>query len=873
MANIIPLKEESGAQFYPQTHEKAVIDSNGVNLQTKLANITTPSYVTAWDGASTPVVANIPAGVVVTYNSTDYTGALAASASTLNKTYLVATGTANNYYRYVTELSGSSYSWHSIGTTEINLSDYATKEELSQLSQLQTQLSAAILESAYFTQSSPTIVSYSRGFKVHYYPVKQGDKLKVTASEAQNRAFNYGFTTVVPAANVSVTNATSVSTSSIDLDLTASADGYFVFAKYQNYFTNIVVTLLEGTIDTIRELQGDVESLGQSLNGKIDKEEGKTLISQDVADRVFLEGQEYLRVELDNENKILGGRDLDGRAFEKVGFDTPNISVDGKEDSTLEDPEGRMEIKTDAEGKIISYREEDGRLVENVGIKAKEISFIDDAELKGFRADINKVYDTVTDAVEQKHLGQFQVGENIVIGMKALESPYTVADIEKNYRNILPNPVFPYIKKSSIHRLYDDAATPNMLYICSHSDKHIFYSICPTDTKRAFGNIDPDYYNKYNANYFYYADKDNPSDIHKVILPATVNGVSMNRQISFVLEMSNGDCLVEIGNGSPVGSSTTLFHKNIYKVSGVFSGNTIAESDVTLSLSFDKYLEKVSSFDNAVEYKAGCIILAPYSGTATGKVYISKDYGDSWDLIFCMDATNATHFIAPKAAKYGDADGYGVWPTSADINPEGALDWDTSINGNYHIHGIAYDPWYDRIWVVTGDGDGQLAHNITGIWWTDDEGYTWKRIGGGKEIHTQLIGVIPMEHCVLFPTDGGGNGIWRWSRNGKDSIIKIEEVYNYLGFHGNTLLAVGQRSIRSKTGFYLNTFAPNNYTDSYRGGVVATPNGYDFQKIFEDIYTEFSADTVEIGWGCDITDCGDKLILSAYQGGYIELNY
>jgi len=138
MANIIPLKEESGAQFYPQTHEKAVIDSNGVNLQTKLANITTPSYVTAWDGVSTPVVANIPAGVVVTYNSTDYTGTLAASASTLNKTYLVATGTANNYYRYVTELSGSSYSWHSIGTTEINLSDYATKEELSQLSQIIT---------------------------------------------------------------------------------------------------------------------------------------------------------------------------------------------------------------------------------------------------------------------------------------------------------------------------------------------------------------------------------------------------------------------------------------------------------------------------------------------------------------------------------------------------------------------------------------------------------------------------------------------------------------------------------------------------------------------------------------------------------------
>lgn len=40
MAKIIPLKDDTGAQFYPQTHERAVVDSNGVNLETKLANLT-----------------------------------------------------------------------------------------------------------------------------------------------------------------------------------------------------------------------------------------------------------------------------------------------------------------------------------------------------------------------------------------------------------------------------------------------------------------------------------------------------------------------------------------------------------------------------------------------------------------------------------------------------------------------------------------------------------------------------------------------------------------------------------------------------------------------------------------------------------------
>ena len=162
MANIIPLKDNTGAQFYPQTHEKAVVDSNGVNLQTKLASITTPTYVTAWDGDSTPVVANIPSGVTVTYDGTSYTGTLAASASTANKTYLVGTGTTDNYNRYVTQLNGSTYSWQNLGSTEIDLSDYATKEELNQLeAEVGDKLENGIQKQTYshssFTSQTPNI--------------------------------------------------------------------------------------------------------------------------------------------------------------------------------------------------------------------------------------------------------------------------------------------------------------------------------------------------------------------------------------------------------------------------------------------------------------------------------------------------------------------------------------------------------------------------------------------------------------------------------------------------------------------------------------------------------------------------------------------
>lgn len=65
----------------------------------------------------------------------DVTALPTASADTLGKIYLVGPDANNQYARYYTSYDGSAYSWVAAGTTEINLALYATKEELSQLSQ------------------------------------------------------------------------------------------------------------------------------------------------------------------------------------------------------------------------------------------------------------------------------------------------------------------------------------------------------------------------------------------------------------------------------------------------------------------------------------------------------------------------------------------------------------------------------------------------------------------------------------------------------------------------------------------------------------------------------------------------------------------
>jgi len=87
-----------------------------------------PSYILSWDGTTTPVIAEIPEGVTVTYNSTSYTGTLAASSSTKGPIYLVAqSGNTGIKDLYVTMQSGDDYVWSKIGTTAIDLSGYATE--------------------------------------------------------------------------------------------------------------------------------------------------------------------------------------------------------------------------------------------------------------------------------------------------------------------------------------------------------------------------------------------------------------------------------------------------------------------------------------------------------------------------------------------------------------------------------------------------------------------------------------------------------------------------------------------------------------------------------------------------------------------------
>ena len=88
------------------------------------------SFIIAWDGASTPVVANIPAGVVVTYGGTTYTGTMSADGAQAGAFYLVRSSTQTEvldvYDEYVPVGTTGSKTWEKIGDTQVSLADVVT---------------------------------------------------------------------------------------------------------------------------------------------------------------------------------------------------------------------------------------------------------------------------------------------------------------------------------------------------------------------------------------------------------------------------------------------------------------------------------------------------------------------------------------------------------------------------------------------------------------------------------------------------------------------------------------------------------------------------------------------------------------------------
>lgn len=122
------------------------------------------TFIISWNGASTPVPADIPAGVKVTYQGTTYTGTLSPETSESATAphaqpgafYLIysstqAGSTLDVYDEYVPVGTDGSKTWEKIGDTQIDLSDVVTDVSLSKSTDV------ALGENTTFTNASSSV--------------------------------------------------------------------------------------------------------------------------------------------------------------------------------------------------------------------------------------------------------------------------------------------------------------------------------------------------------------------------------------------------------------------------------------------------------------------------------------------------------------------------------------------------------------------------------------------------------------------------------------------------------------------------------------------------------------------------------------------
>lgn len=134
LAEALTVLEQAIAAKYTKPADGIPSTDMDASVQSALALALT-SVQSLADYYTKSEVDSIAAAIAATINATsgEVVASLpTASASTLGKIYYVGP-TSGEYDRYVTSYDGTTYSWLQIGTTDVDMTQYATKAELSQL--------------------------------------------------------------------------------------------------------------------------------------------------------------------------------------------------------------------------------------------------------------------------------------------------------------------------------------------------------------------------------------------------------------------------------------------------------------------------------------------------------------------------------------------------------------------------------------------------------------------------------------------------------------------------------------------------------------------------------------------------------------------
>ncbi|WBM40048.1 hypothetical protein [Alcaligenes faecalis] len=293
-------------------------------------------------------------------------------------------------------------------------------------------------------------------------------------------------------------------------------------------------------------------------------------------------------------------------------------------------------------------------------------------------------------------------------------------------------------------------------------------------------------------------------------------------QTTFVRELENGELLVGLSKTGPA---------EVWVSSGFRKGGAVTWSKVLESHStYTNFAAAWGVFDDG-----NMVLLIDYGGKAgmpfgntdvvpdgenARYAYMSLDHGKTWKTIFDLN-------------EWALSNGY------ATLDDDGV----PQARG-FHCHGIAYDKWWDRMWITFGDNATVGGINSCGgMCYSDDFGKTWRAANWGKDSQHlspsgsrhQLVGIWPMPDCILFGSDSSPNGVHRIERSqGKhipgEYIINVAFAYSDEEILTHLCQGIYQATHLPGQPVFFVFGAEGAIRKSF---IVATRDGFDFKLMWE----------------------------------------
>lgn len=201
-----------------------------------------------------------------------------------------------------------------------------------------------------------------------------------------------------------------------------------------------------------------------------------------------------------------------------------------------------------------------------------------------------------------------------------------------------------------------------------------------------------------------------------------------------------------------------------------------------------------------------------------------------------------------------------TWSTVFDVRRDGKEYGGYIPLGNaFHIHGCAYDPYWDRLWMVNGDSSESSTPGK--IYWTDnyrdpvptwnimnynfDKGRIYQKELKPAEGYEQWCSVFPIKDAVLFGADMNPTTLARMQRVGKESNNPRETMV----YHHGSLTVVPVFTKFDEQSPIIVYNAQQGASPFQEPSIDISWNGYNFHRVWEDDFFPNGGDSQTKAYG------------------------